>query len=78
MPIFEYICHSCRTGFEKLIRDSESVTCPTCQSGDVTKQISLFAIQGASDSQSPDCATACEGFNRGSCGSGMCGCHGHE
>jgi putative FmdB family regulatory protein len=48
MPIFEFICQECATPFEELVRSSSAigeVSCPYCDSSQVTKQISTFASQ---------------------------------
>ena len=45
MPIYEYVCQSCETRFEKLVkRFAEAVSCPACASGAVDKQLSVFAV----------------------------------
>ncbi len=46
MPIFEFVCQECGTPFEELLRSSSAVaevSCPFCESTQVTKQISTFA-----------------------------------
>lgn len=51
MPIYEYVCPTCGTAFEKLVRGSSAaVTCPTCGSPEVRKKVSTFAasVQGSS------------------------------
>jgi putative FmdB family regulatory protein len=50
MPIFEFICQECGTPFEELVRSSNAVgevSCPYCESSQVAKQISTFALQVA-------------------------------
>jgi putative FmdB family regulatory protein len=46
MPIYEYQCSSCQHTFEQMRRITDETTpdCPTCQSGDVHKLISLSAF----------------------------------
>jgi putative FmdB family regulatory protein len=48
MPLFEYECRSCGHHFEYLTRDGRTPACPSCESGDLQKQLSVFAV-GASD-----------------------------
>jgi len=51
MPIYEYQCNECGSEFEKMVRFSEadrSQSCPTCQSQDTRKKISVFASHGSS------------------------------
>jgi putative FmdB family regulatory protein len=67
MPLYEYVCSSCETRFEKLVRRfGEEVACPACASGAVEKQLSVFAV--ASSSATPSFA----GCDTGSCGEGSC------
>ncbi|MBI5101984.1 MAG: zinc ribbon domain-containing protein [Nitrospirae bacterium] len=49
MPIYEYICNSCREKFSRLqsVRESrEGIDCPKCSSGDTKKLISSFCCSG--------------------------------
>lgn len=69
MPLYEYKCSACDHPFEELVRGDETVSCPDCDSADVVKQLSAFAV--SSSSALPD---VCEG--PGGCGgvpSGPCG-----
>ena len=54
MPLYEYQCSSCKKCFEVLQRmgeGSEGLTCPDCDSNQVSKQFSTFASSaGGSDS----------------------------
>ena len=46
MPIYEFVCADCGRPFEKLVMSSSKiaeVSCPTCESQNVTKKISTFA-----------------------------------
>ncbi len=44
MPIYEYICEGCKTGYEKLVLSkSDKVSCPNCGSARKTLQLSTFA-----------------------------------
>ena len=44
MPLYEYECHSCRHHFELLVREQTLLACPSCQSKDIEKQLSVFAV----------------------------------
>jgi putative FmdB family regulatory protein len=67
MPIYEYACMECENHFDELVRtDDQVVTCPSCEATDVLKQISAFAVHGASVKPS-------SGSSGGCCG-GSCGC----
>lgn len=53
MPIYEYRCRKCGTGFESLVfgrADEVSVCCPGCGGADVEKQLSCFSTSNASAS----------------------------
>ena len=73
MPLYEYVCRSCETRFEKLVRRfGEEVACPACAGGAVDKQLSVFAVASSRATVSlPDCGTG--SCNGGSCDSGPCG-----
>ena len=64
MPIFEFICCSCRHPFETLIQGDRKPSCPSCGSGDLEKQLSVFAVNGGGG---PSDATALPG-SCGTCG----------
>jgi putative FmdB family regulatory protein len=67
MPLYEYVCQSCESRFEKLVRRfGDEVACPTCASGAVDKQLSVFAV--ASSPATP----AFAGCGAGPCGEGSC------
>jgi len=65
MPIFEYICRDCQHPFEALVSASRPAHCPTCDSDDLEKQLSVFAVPAKSGSGSAPAPSmgAC-----GSCG----------
>jgi len=65
MPIYEFDCANCGDSFDKLVRSMSavsSVTCPSCDSPDVKKKVSLFSSKmaggsiGASASSAPSCS----------------------
>lgn len=63
MPIFEYLCADCGTKFEKLVRRSEEVACPSCGKDHLEQQLSTFAAHANGGSAQP---------SMGGCPSGMC------
>jgi putative FmdB family regulatory protein len=69
MPLYEYVCRSCERSFERYVRAwGDAVTCEACQSEDVEKRLSTFAMAGlASSSPAPSRGGGC-------CGGGGCGC----
>jgi putative FmdB family regulatory protein len=46
MPIYEYQCRKCENRFEAIVRvqDDPPSACPACQSSDIERLISLFAV----------------------------------
>jgi putative FmdB family regulatory protein len=68
MPLYEYRCADCETSFERLVRSwTEAVTCPSCDSALVEKQLSTFALAGPSGAGGSAGGCAC---GRGGCGCG--------
>ncbi len=70
MPIFEYICKDCERHFEKIVpRYDSPAECIHCNSENVEKQLSVFAVAGPSK----DFVTT-KGFaSAGEAGCGRCG-----
>ncbi|MBN2358188.1 MAG: zinc ribbon domain-containing protein [Deltaproteobacteria bacterium] len=75
MPLYEFTCRGCGDRFEELVRNqSEAVTCPRCNSPDVTRNLSACAIHGRrADGSSVATASGC---TRTSC-AGCNNCSGH-
>src|SRR5437667_430397 len=46
MPLFEYECRACGSQFEHLTRSGETPACPSCDSEDLQKRLSVFAVGG--------------------------------
>ena len=68
MPIYEYACMECELHFDELVRsEGQVVTCPECGAAKVVKQLSTFAVVGASSQPS-------FGSSSGGCCGGSCGC----
>jgi putative FmdB family regulatory protein len=69
MPIFEYLCEDCGSKFEKLVRGSQGVQCPSCGQEHLKQQYSTFAAHanGAPKEMAPSCPS-------GMCSTpGLCG-----
>ena len=73
MPIYEYVCMSCESHFEELVRHDETPPCPDCGSEKAKRQFSVFAAHGTSKQPSFGGPSSSGG---GCCG-GSCGCGGH-
>ena len=50
MPIYEYACRDCGTRFEKIVYRSTTQECPSCNSGDLERLLSTFAVASSSSS----------------------------
>jgi putative FmdB family regulatory protein len=70
MPLYEYICADCGNEFEKMMRfdqSDEKPVCPSCDSADTHKQVSLFSSKSnlsftGSSSSSGSCSGGRSGF----------------
>lgn len=51
MPLFEFRCRECGQQFEEIVRGEKIPSCPSCESEEVTKLISAFAVRGGSSSR---------------------------
>jgi len=72
VPIYEYRCRGCGKDFERyLARPSADVACPTCDSADVLRKLSVFGMKSESSLAG---APVMSGGGGGCCGGG-CGCH---
>ena len=72
MPIYEFICNACEAPFEELVRNGERPHCPTCETRDVRRILSRFAVH----SSTPGLGGQGASKNCSSCASSSCGtCH---
>lgn len=44
MPIYEYECRGCGNRFEKIVRGAAAPACPTCNSVELERLLSTFAV----------------------------------
>lgn len=56
MPIFEYRCKSCGKRFEAIVQSSTVPECPRCESKDLDKELSVFAVGGGKASTPAACS----------------------
>lgn len=78
MPIYEYVCMTCESHFEELVRyDDAGLACPDCGSAKLTRLLSAFVAHGTvgqpglGESPTP----VGRGFSGGGgCCGGGCGC----
>jgi putative FmdB family regulatory protein len=45
MPLFDFVCRSCKAEFESLVRAGHPAACPNCGSTDLDKQVSSVALK---------------------------------
>jgi putative FmdB family regulatory protein len=70
VPIYEYVCMTCESHFEELVRADEHPSCPDCGAAKVARQFSVFATKGEA---APQPSFRAAGGGGGCCG-GSCGC----
>ena len=73
MPIFEYLCNDCGRRFETIVARYDSpADCVHCNSENVEKQLSVFAVaaSGSKDSalEGPGGCGRCGAAEPGACG----------
>jgi len=44
MPLFDFRCRACGREFEALVRTGHPPACPACESADLERQLSTFAL----------------------------------
>lgn len=44
VPIYDFQCKACGHGFEWLVRPNDTLKCPACQSRDLDRLLSSFAV----------------------------------
>ncbi|HEX5217233.1 MAG TPA: zinc ribbon domain-containing protein [Vicinamibacterales bacterium] len=44
MPIYDYRCRTCGAEFELIVRSQDTPSCPACQSVELDRQPSTFAV----------------------------------
>jgi putative FmdB family regulatory protein len=66
MPMYEYQCRACDHKFELLVREATRYECPKCESRELEKQLSVFAVSapgsyggGMSMNAGPSACGAC-------------------
>ena len=68
MPLYEYVCRKCSREFEELVMGDSQPTCPSCQSKDLERVLSVVAVGKGTPElpPSPSPCTSCS--NRRGCG----------
>lgn len=75
MPIFEYRCDACGTGFEELVFSGTKVACPACHTAKVTKQLSVPARPATGGAKAAPMACEAGVPPSSCCGCGACHQH---
>jgi putative FmdB family regulatory protein len=65
MPIFEYACRRCDHQFEELVQGGRTPVCPVCDSDDLERLISGFAVVAAGESLPCQSKGFCPGCKEG-------------
>ena len=73
MPIYEYTCTACGSGFDQLVRNGDVPACPFCESPELERRLSATAFSGTSAKSTPRLPMASGSAGGGCCG-GSCGC----
>ncbi len=47
MPLYDFVCKTCRHEFEALVRVNDTPTCPACRGTDLERLLSTFAVDSA-------------------------------
>lgn len=47
MPLFDFRCRTCGVVFEALVRPGSKPACSSCQSEDLERQLSTFAVSSS-------------------------------
>ena len=73
MPIYEYICDDCGERYERIVMNrGTTITCPKCESGKSTMQLSVFAAPAGGKKSTGGSSAPSSG---GGCCGGACGCN---
>ena len=64
MPLYEYLCQTCETRFDRLssVADADGATCPSCGTDHAKRLISVIAgMAGRAEAPAPVCGQgACD------------------
>ena len=59
VPIYDYHCQQCESGFTELRRTSElasPISCPECGSMETSRSLSCFSVGGTTSSMTAACS----------------------
>ena len=72
MPLFEFDCVTCGQEFEVLVRGGEAPSCPTCDSKELKKRLSVPAAPATKGAAAP-MSGGCGDLSLPPCGAANCG-----
>ena len=72
MPLFEFECRDCESRFERLVRATESVSCPQCDSEDLERLLGAPAGLPGRSRQALPVTSDCPPPDAPPCGPGCC------
>lgn len=76
MPLFDFVCRACGEEFEALVMGNDKPDCPRCQSADLKKQMSTFAMRTGSAGSRGSTGSSGGGSKCSGCAGGTCStCH---
>ena len=76
MPIYEYVCDDCGEHYERIVFNQRAkVTCPKCESGRHTIQLSVFAAPANGSKAGGSSSGSAPMSGGGGCCGGGCGCN---
>jgi putative FmdB family regulatory protein len=69
MPLFDFVCRACGERFEALVTGSFVPSCPKCQSFELQKLLSAFALRTGRDegAAAGSRCSGCAGTNCAAC-----------
>jgi putative FmdB family regulatory protein len=66
VPLYEYVCRKCSRAFEELVMGNTQPSCPSCQSTDLERVLSVVAVGKDTPAPPPSPCGSCR--SRGGCG----------
>jgi putative FmdB family regulatory protein len=66
VPLYEYRCRKCSREFEELVMGNAQPACPSCQSQDLERVLSVVAVGKSQPEPPPSPCGSCA--SRGGCG----------
>jgi putative FmdB family regulatory protein len=68
VPLYEYVCRKCSRQFEDLVFGDAKSSCPSCQSTDLERVMSVVAVGKGTPDLPPSPCGSCSNRGQGGCG----------